>query len=115
MTAPRPRVALTLGDPAGVGPELAARLLAAPGRCATRRLLLADAARWRTPPPRRAGVGVPLAATVATEAALLDDGSAPRRDRLGVVSRAAGQRACTSCAARWRCQGRQWTPSSTRR
>jgi len=30
MTTPRPRVALTLGDPAGVGPELAARLLARP-------------------------------------------------------------------------------------
>ncbi|WP_129787021.1 4-hydroxythreonine-4-phosphate dehydrogenase PdxA [Promicromonospora panici] len=31
MAAPLPRIALTLGDPAGVGPELVARQLASPG------------------------------------------------------------------------------------
>jgi len=95
MTAPRPRVALTLGDPAGVGPELAARLLARPGSLRNADVyVLADAAEVADA-ARRAGVGVPLAATPSpTEAALLDDGSAPGAAiDVGVVSRAAGQRA----------------------
>ncbi|MDT0317288.1 4-hydroxythreonine-4-phosphate dehydrogenase PdxA [Streptomyces millisiae] len=37
---PRPRVAVTLGDPAGIGPELVARLLADPGTTAAADLLL---------------------------------------------------------------------------
>lgn len=40
----KPRIALVLGDPAGIGPELVARLLAAPAAQAAELLLIADRA-----------------------------------------------------------------------
>ena len=95
MNAVRPRVALTLGDPAGVGPELAARLLARPESLrAADVYVLADAAEIDDA-ARRAGVAVPLAAKPSeAAAALLDDASAPDRAiEIGVVSQAAGARA----------------------
>ncbi|GEK79553.1 4-hydroxythreonine-4-phosphate dehydrogenase PdxA [Agrococcus baldri] len=69
MTAPRPRIALTFGDPAGVGPELVARQLADPATTDAAEILLigdeqelvdamADAGvefAWT----REAGTGVP--------------------------------------------------------
>jgi len=95
MTTPRPRVALTLGDPAGVGPELAARLLARPESLrAADVYVLADAAEVEDA-ARRAEVDVPLAPNPSsTGAALLDDASAPGAPiELGAVSAAAGERA----------------------
>jgi 4-hydroxythreonine-4-phosphate dehydrogenase len=95
MTTPRPRVALTLGDPAGVGPELAARLLARPESLRAADVYVLAGAAELADAAHRAGVDVPLAATPSpTGAALLDDGSsAGVAIDVGVVSRAAGQRA----------------------
>lgn len=79
MTAtPRPRIALTLGDPAGIGPELAAKLLARPETTATADVfVLADAAELAAA-AATAGVEVPLAdAPSAGFAVLLDDNSYP--------------------------------------
>ncbi|AZG16800.1 4-hydroxythreonine-4-phosphate dehydrogenase PdxA [Cupriavidus pauculus] len=44
---PRPRIAMVLGDPAGIGPELIARLLADPVAAQARILLIADREEWR--------------------------------------------------------------------
>ncbi|MGO4306713.1 4-hydroxythreonine-4-phosphate dehydrogenase PdxA [Cupriavidus sp. RAF12] len=46
MTA-RPRIAMVLGDPAGIGPELVARLLADPAATQADILLIADRDEWR--------------------------------------------------------------------
>jgi len=43
----RPRIAMVLGDPAGIGPELIARLLADPVAAQARILLIADREEWR--------------------------------------------------------------------
>ncbi|WP_061956720.1 4-hydroxythreonine-4-phosphate dehydrogenase PdxA [Cupriavidus pauculus] len=43
----RPRIAMVLGDPAGIGPELIARLLADPAAAQARILLVADREEWR--------------------------------------------------------------------
>lgn len=57
---PSPVVALTLGDPAGIGPELIARLLATPGICAHANLVLVgDSWVWREG-QRIAGLSVAL-------------------------------------------------------
>lgn len=75
---PRPRIALTLGDPAGIGPELAAKLLARPETTASADVfVLADAAELAAA-AAVAGVEVPLADTPSAGfAALLDDSSFP--------------------------------------
>jgi 4-hydroxythreonine-4-phosphate dehydrogenase len=77
-TVTRPRIALTLGDPAGIGPELAAKLLARPETLqAADVYVLADAAELEAA-AKIAGVEIPLADAPAPGfAALLDDGSAP--------------------------------------
>src|SRR4051812_12988939 len=55
----KPVVALTLGDPAGIGPELIARLLADPATCAQANVVLAGD-RWLWEEGQRiAGVQVP--------------------------------------------------------
>lgn len=76
--ARRPRIALVMGDPAGVGPELAAKLLARPSTLADAEVyVLADAAELADA-ARTAGVEVPLSAVPAPGfAVLLDDNSAP--------------------------------------
>jgi 4-hydroxy-L-threonine phosphate dehydrogenase PdxA len=95
VTTPlRPSIALTLGDPAGIGPELAVRLLAEPAnlrRAAVRVLASADevAAAAET-----AGVQVPLADRPVPGVAVLDDDGTPaERVVPGEVSEAAGARA----------------------
>lgn len=76
--ARRPRIALVMGDPAGVGPELAAKLLARPSTLADAEVyVLADAAELADA-ARTAGVEVPLSAEPTPGfAVLLDDNSAP--------------------------------------
>ncbi|WP_243844359.1 4-hydroxythreonine-4-phosphate dehydrogenase PdxA [Salinibacterium sp. ZJ454] len=73
-----PRIALTLGDPAGIGPELAAKLLARPGSLdAAEVYVLADASELEAA-ARIAGVQIPLAdEPTPGHAVLLDDSSAP--------------------------------------
>lgn len=95
IARPRPRLALTLGDPAGVGPELAARLLARPGTLDVADVfVLADASELAEA-AKIAGVEIPLSAEPKPGfAVLLDDDSRPsepipERD----VSAAAGARA----------------------
>ncbi|MGO4330181.1 4-hydroxythreonine-4-phosphate dehydrogenase PdxA [Cupriavidus sp. 2TAF22] len=44
---PRPRIAMVLGDPAGIGPELIAKLLADPAARQADILLIADRDEWR--------------------------------------------------------------------
>jgi len=91
----RPRVALTLGDPAGVGPELGAMLLAVATNLHKAEVyILADASELDEA-CARAGVTVALS-DVPTPgfATLLDDGTAPTEPiELGVISEAAGLRA----------------------
>ncbi len=53
-----PLLALTLGDPAGIGPEIALRLLAAPPTCA-RLLLLGDRAALERELPHVPGASLP--------------------------------------------------------
>lgn len=90
----RPTIALTLGDPAGIGPELAVRLLAEPGnlqRAAVRLLASADEVAAAAD---AAGVQVPLAEVPTPGRVVLDDdGTAAAPFAVGEVSAAAGARA----------------------
>lgn len=91
----RPRIALTLGDPAGVGPELAVKLLARPETTQVAEVyVLADRVEVEAA-AAAAGVTVPLADEPAPgSAVLLDDNSAPAEPiAIGQVSQAAGERA----------------------
>lgn len=90
----RPKIALTLGDPAGVGPELAAKLLADPRNSAAAEIyVLADRAELDAA-AAVAGVEIPLAAVPEPGAVtLLDDHSAPAEPiPVREVSEAAGAR-----------------------
>lgn len=94
-TDDRPRIALTLGDPAGVGPELAARLLADPDNLAKASVfVLADRSELDAA-AATAGVEVPLSDEPRPGfAVLLDDGSAPAEPiAIKQVSKEAGERA----------------------
>jgi len=91
---PLPRIALTLGDPAGVGPELAVKLLAKPETTqAAEVYVLADAAELEAA-AQAAGVEIPLSDTPKPGfAVLLDDKSAPAEPiPAKQVSQAAGAR-----------------------
>lgn len=91
---PRPAIAVTLGDPAGVGPELAARLLADPANRARADIyVLADRTEVEAA-AQVAGVTVPMADNPSTEAVCaLDDGTAPSTPiPMRVVSKEAGER-----------------------
>lgn len=94
LTSARPRIAVTLGDPAGVGPELAVKTLARPGILdAAEVFILADAAELAAA-EQQAGAKLPIADTATPGyALLLDDQSAPA-DPIPVkeVSAAAGKR-----------------------
>ena len=74
----RPRIALVMGDPAGVGPELAAKLLARPSTLADAEVyVLADRAELDAA-AATAGVEVPLSDEPTPGfAVLLDDNTAP--------------------------------------
>ena len=91
----RPKIAVTLGDPAGIGPELAVKTPARPGVLATAEVfILADAAELAAA-EQQAGMKLPLASTATPGyAVLLDDQSAPAEPvPAKQVSAAAGQRA----------------------
>ncbi len=93
-TTVRPSIAITLGDPAGVGPELAARLLAdAKNREAADLYILADRTEVEAAAVI-AGVEVPLSDVPRPGyVTLLDDHSAPVRPiPVRQVSREAGER-----------------------
>lgn len=87
MATPRPRIALTLGDPAGVGPELAAKLFADPhNRERANLLVLADRSEVEAA-AKTANVTVPEDLTI------LDDGTAPLTPiEMGKISKEAGER-----------------------
>jgi len=93
-TTVRPKIALTLGDPAGVGPELAAKLLADPkNRAAADIYVLADRAEVDAA-AAVAGVSFPIADEPSADAvAVLDDHSTPAEPiPVKQVSKEAGER-----------------------
>ncbi|MEQ3550651.1 4-hydroxythreonine-4-phosphate dehydrogenase PdxA [Pseudonocardia nematodicida] len=92
--AAHPRIAVTLGDPAGVGPELAARLLADPAnREAAEITVLASRAELDAA-AAVAGVEVPIAGTPGPgHVVLLDDGTEAGPIPPKQISEEAGRRA----------------------
>lgn len=92
----RPRIALTMGDPAGVGPELAARLLANPvNRAKADIYVLADQCEVDAA-AKVVGVSIPTASEPSPDAVcVLDDGSFDASIEVphAQVSKAAGERA----------------------
>jgi 4-hydroxy-L-threonine phosphate dehydrogenase PdxA len=76
--AKRPRIALTIGDPAGVGPELAAKLLADPqNRAKADIFVLADLSEVKAA-AAAAGVTIPISEVAGPDGVqVLDDGSCP--------------------------------------
>lgn len=87
MATFRPRIALTLGDPAGVGPELAAKLLADPQNSARADLIvLADKAEVEA-------AALVANVTIPESIQILHDGTAPITPiERGKISKAAGER-----------------------
>ena len=95
MSLSRPRIALTMGDPAGVGPELAARLLADPrNREKADIYVLADQSEVEEA-ARPVGVDIPCASRPSPGTiCVLDDHSRPfEAIPRGKVSQVAGARA----------------------
>jgi 4-hydroxy-L-threonine phosphate dehydrogenase PdxA len=92
-TTIRPKIALTLGDPAGVGPELAAKLLADPkNRAAADIYVLADRSEVDAA-AAIAGVEIPIADEPSADAVtVLDDGTATVVIPPKQVSKEAGER-----------------------
>ncbi|WP_243229739.1 4-hydroxythreonine-4-phosphate dehydrogenase PdxA [Microbacterium sp. CIAB417] len=91
----RPRIALTLGDPAGIGPELAAKTLSRPGVLEQAEVyVLADLTEVESA-FRDAGLPMPPVGEPAPgRITVLDDGTAPAEPpAVGQVSEAAGKRA----------------------
>lgn len=98
---PLPRLALVMGDGAGISPELMARLLALPGVVEQAEIVVIGDRRVLDEGARIAGVTVPLAATVTRiedarprtgAPVLLDRGTLdPRSIRLGVASAEGGR------------------------
>jgi len=89
----RPRVAVTLGDPAGIGPELIAKLLSDPENLKKADIVvLADRSELASAAADAGGVDIPIVDTAGAHGVqLLDDGSAvtiPRAE----VSQAGGER-----------------------
>lgn len=95
MVSVRPRIAVTLGDPAGIGPELLAKVLSRPGTLDTAEVyILADENELKGAFDHARLPMIPLSTTPMPGAAtLLDDSSAPVEPiPVGEVSRAAGER-----------------------
>ncbi|MFF0991526.1 4-hydroxythreonine-4-phosphate dehydrogenase PdxA [Kocuria nitroreducens] len=89
----RPRIALTMGDPSGIGPELAVKLLADPANLARADVLVLASEAEVQSAASEAGVQVSLAASpdeqhAAVVGSDLADCSVPR----GQVSKEAGER-----------------------
>lgn len=91
----RPRIALTLGDPAGIGPELAAKTLSRPGILERAEVyVLADLAEVERAFQDARLPMVPVGEPAPGYITVLDDGSAPEEaPAVGEVSKAAGERA----------------------
>lgn len=89
----RPRLALSMGDPSGIGPELAVKLLADTANLARADVfVLADEAEIHAA-AAEAGVSVPLAAEPSAEAATaVGSRLAGRKFVRGKVTREAGER-----------------------
>ncbi|HKP86225.1 MAG TPA: 4-hydroxythreonine-4-phosphate dehydrogenase PdxA [Blastocatellia bacterium] len=96
-----PRVGITTGDPAGIGPEIALKSVAEPEvREACRPVLIGDAEELRSQARK---IGLPcdyralsegdLSRAAFDEPVICDTGSAPERARWGVVSPAGGRAA----------------------
>lgn len=92
----RPRVALTFGDPAGIGPELAAKLLSNKSNLETADvLILADRQELEAAEAAAGGVKIPLSTIAGPEGAqLLDDKTAAECGQipLSQVTKSAGER-----------------------
>lgn len=92
----RPRVALTFGDPAGIGPELAAKLLSNKSNLATADILiLADRQELEAAEAAAGGVKIPLSTAAGPDGAqLLNDNTAAECGRIppSQVTKAAGER-----------------------
>jgi 4-hydroxy-L-threonine phosphate dehydrogenase PdxA len=96
MTTPRPRIALTLGDPAGIGPELAAKVVSRPGVLDRAEVyILADRSELESAFADARLPMIPLSDEPKPGfATLLHDGSAPATPiPVREVSQAAGERA----------------------
>lgn len=91
----RPRIALTLGDPAGIGPELAAKTLSRPGVLENVEVyVLADRSEVEQAFRDAALPMVPVGDPAPGRITILDDSTAPENaPTVGEVSRAAGERA----------------------
>lgn len=90
----KPRIAVTLGDPAGIGPELAVKILANPESAASADItVLADRAELDAA-ARMAGVELKIADIPSdTHITVLDDASAPTEPiQIQEVSKQAGER-----------------------
>lgn len=95
-STPRPRIALTLGDPAGIGPELAAKVISRPGILDTAEVyILADRAELESAFADARLPMVPLSDEPKPGfVTLLDDNSAPAAPiPVKQVSKEAGERA----------------------
>ncbi|KAL5360637.1 hypothetical protein BJX96DRAFT_175490 [Aspergillus floccosus] len=92
----RPRIAVTMGDPSGIGPELVAKLLANPkNRQRVDIVLLADESELRSAIADAGGVDVPISSEAAGPNAIhiLDDNSAASfLSTRGEVSKSSGAR-----------------------
>jgi 4-hydroxythreonine-4-phosphate dehydrogenase len=92
-TSPLPRIALTLGDPAGIGPELACRLLADPDNLKRAEVSVLAEPEEFARHCAEAGVEVPLGVRPGQGvAALVGAGTAVGEVERAAVSRAAGER-----------------------
>ncbi|GAA2025250.1 4-hydroxythreonine-4-phosphate dehydrogenase PdxA [Pseudokineococcus marinus] len=95
-TAPttRPRIALTLGDPSGIGPELAAKLVADPANRAKADILVLASAAELDAAAAEAGVEVPHGPTAGPDAvAVVGSDLADQPVARGRVSVEGGRRA----------------------
>ncbi|KAH8690435.1 4-hydroxythreonine-4-phosphate dehydrogenase [Talaromyces proteolyticus] len=92
----RPRIAVTLGDPSGIGPELIAKLLSNPANCQRADIvLLADETEFQSARADAGGVDVAISPGAAgpNRIQVLDDNSAGRYlSTQGEVSKASGAR-----------------------
>lgn len=95
----KPRVAITFGDPAGIGPELAAKLVSNKSNLAKADILvLADHGELTAAAAAAGGVEIPLSGTAGVDGPgvqVLDDGSSGKSGPISTaqVSKAAGDRA----------------------
>lgn len=92
---PRPRIAITLGDPAGIGPELIAKLLSIPENLEKADIfVLADRSELDAAIADAGGVKIPISDVAGPGAVqVLDDNTAPSEPfARAEVSKKSGQR-----------------------